>query len=206
MPEARRATGGAFEWAVAGRPLTGEDSSGDLALVTARRDGTLVAVVDGLGHGDEAAAAARLAVGTLRDHADDDLDTLLQRCHDALRQTRGAVMALGVARDDGSLRWTGVGNIQALVVRTDRAGAPAHEHALMLGGVLGMRLPAIRPRETVLAPGDLIVLATDGIVGSFADALGAGPPRRTAERILARHASARDDALVLVGQYHQVRP
>lgn len=197
---------GAFEWAVAERPLAGEEASGDLALVTARTDGTLVAVVDGLGHGGGAAAAARLAVDTLREHADDDLGALVRRCHRALRHTRGAVLALGVARDDGTLTWTGVGNIQAVVARTDRSGARSHEHALMLGGVLGMRVPRVQPRTTTLAPGDVVALATDGIAQAFVDALGAGPPQRTAEDILQRHANARDDALVLVGQYRTAQP
>ena len=49
-----------IEWAVATQPLPGPSVSGDLHLVEPFAHGALVAVVDGLGHGDEATAAARI--------------------------------------------------------------------------------------------------------------------------------------------------
>src|SRR4051812_16934568 len=51
-----------LEWAVAGRALSGQLESGDAGLVVALARGTLLAVIDGLGHGSEAAAAAGSAV------------------------------------------------------------------------------------------------------------------------------------------------
>src|SRR5256885_16832155 len=54
-----------IEWGVAAAPLAGETESGDLHLVKPVGRGMLVAAVDGLGHGAEAAAAARTAVATL---------------------------------------------------------------------------------------------------------------------------------------------
>jgi phosphoserine phosphatase RsbX len=192
---------GPFEWAAAARTLAGEDESGDLAFFAARRDGVLAAVVDGLGHGDEAAVAARLAVETIEAHAEDDLAELIRRCHDALRRTRGAVVALVVARDGGTINWTGVGNVEAVVVRGAASGRTKREHALLLGGVIGMQIPNVRPSTTTLSPGDEIILATDGIRQSFIDDLVVGPPQRTADDILQRYASGRDDALVLVGRY-----
>jgi len=54
---------------VATVPLGGESESGDQQLIQRFTDGVLVAVVDGLGHGAEAADAARIAVQTLREHA-----------------------------------------------------------------------------------------------------------------------------------------
>ena len=44
-------------------------TSGDLAVVSPRRDGTLVAGIDGLGHGSEAARAARRAADVVRETA-----------------------------------------------------------------------------------------------------------------------------------------
>jgi len=57
------------EWAVGARALEGEPVSGDLHVVTPFPGGVLVAVMDGLGHGTEAAAAAEAAAEILRDHA-----------------------------------------------------------------------------------------------------------------------------------------
>ena len=49
------------EWGVATRCRRGEATSGDLAVVHLLPEGALVAAIDGLGHGSEAARAARKA-------------------------------------------------------------------------------------------------------------------------------------------------
>jgi len=51
----------AIEWSVASRARPGEAVSGDLHVVVPTRDGALLGVIDGLGHGEEATAAARMA-------------------------------------------------------------------------------------------------------------------------------------------------
>ena len=59
MPD--RAAREPVEWGVAMRCRRGEATSGDLAVVTLLPEGVLVAGIDGLGHGQEAARAARKA-------------------------------------------------------------------------------------------------------------------------------------------------
>ncbi|HMJ58707.1 MAG TPA: hypothetical protein VK467_06195, partial [Gemmatimonadales bacterium] len=65
MPNRMRNAQTLIHWGVATVAMQGESESGDLHMVRAVKDGVLIAVVDGLGHGEEAAAAARMAVGTL---------------------------------------------------------------------------------------------------------------------------------------------
>src|SRR6266851_1958424 len=60
---------GLIEWAVAEVARAGQTESGDRYLVTTTPDGALVAVVDGLGHGADAADAAKVAVRSLERHA-----------------------------------------------------------------------------------------------------------------------------------------
>src|SRR5207249_5653266 len=83
-----------IDWGVATLALAGEAESGDLHLVKPVGRGVLVAAVDGLGHGAEAAAAARTAVTTLDRHADEFLIPVVRKCHEALIGTRGVVMSL----------------------------------------------------------------------------------------------------------------
>jgi hypothetical protein len=55
---------------------------------------------------------------------------------------------------------------------------------------------------TSIARGDLVLLATDGIeVGFLGNLRSAGSPQELADRILAKHTTGTDDALVLVGRY-----
>src|SRR5919201_5556945 len=83
----------AVEWAVASRPVSGEVVSGDAAIVSSVGDRTLVAAVDALGHGPEAARVAATAASILQEFAGDDVVALVRRCHDGLRGTRGAAIS-----------------------------------------------------------------------------------------------------------------
>ena len=189
-----------YEYSVVSRTMYGEQCSGDAALVQATADGALVAVVDGLGHGDEAAVAASAAIKLMREHAGEPVPAILQRCHEALQQTRGAALSL-VALDArrGKLSWCGVGNVEAIV--TSAANGPLRNKRYLTncGGVVGYRMPAVRDQQVSLHPGDLLILATDGIDSRFvSDDIPAGEPHQVARAILERHGKASDDALVLV--------
>ena len=192
-----------LEWSVATRTMSGEIECGDAHLVVESPGGALVAVVDGLGHGGEAAVAAREAVATLTQHADEPVVPLLERCHAQLRATRGVVMTLAAFREaDATMTWLAVGNVEGFLLRANTAAIPARESVLLRGGVVGYEIPPLRAATHHVAAGDTLVLATDGIRTAFADGLEvASPPREMAAGILAHHAKDTDDALVLVARW-----
>jgi negative regulator of sigma-B (phosphoserine phosphatase) len=190
-----------FDHAVASRPHGGGLVSGDLHLVRRFAHDVLVTVVDGLGHGHDAAAAARLAIATLQNEPVRSIIGLVERCHSALGRSRGVVMSiatLDVRRQ--TMTWLAVGNVEGVLVR---AGARKRESILMRGGIVGHRLPPLRTVTLPLMPGDLIVFATDGIREGFAEGLRPESSlQEIADRVLARHGRATDDALVLAGRWN----
>lgn len=195
-----------IDWAVATLPLPGETQSGDLYLVQPRQSGVLVAVVDGLGHGEEAAAAARIAVDVFKEHADESVIPLIKRCHQSLRRTRGVVATLAAFRvDDETLTWLGVGNVDAQLFHRDydsTGPVVVSDSILLKGGVVGYHLPSLRAAVIPLVPGDFVVFSTDGIYNFFAQDLKLDEsPQQIADHILAHHAKGTDDALVLVVKY-----
>lgn len=188
----------ALERGIAERALAGEARSGDRAVFVTLPGGAFVAAIDGLGHGDEAAAASDRAADVLVEHAgQEEPAALLRRCHAELLHTRGAVMTLAwLDLEAGRLRWTGVGNVEGRLVR---AAAGPTEGAFVRGGVVGYNLPETRVTSTALRPGDVLVLVSDGIDPDFGDAIAVGgSAQRIADRILADHGRAADDALVVV--------
>ncbi len=195
-----------IEWAVAAAPLAGESESGDLHLVKPVGRGMLVAAVDGLGHGAEAAAAARTAVATLDRHAEEFVLPLVRRCHEALQGKRGVVLSLAYL-DGGkqSMTWLSVGNVEGVLLYTDqtvRPARPARAALLTRGGIVGAELPQLRAEVVPIAAGDILIFATDGIREGFAEDLPTDPgPQQLADQILARYGKGTDDALVLVARY-----
>jgi len=154
-----------IDWGVATLARAGETESGDLHLVKRVGRGTLVAAVDGLGHGAEAAAAARAAVAALDRYAEESLPPLVRRCHEALAGSRGVVMSLAyVGGVQPSLTWLGVGNVEGVVLYAARNARRARTSLVTRGGIVGgAALPELRTDEVPVAPGDLLIFATDGI-------------------------------------------
>jgi len=193
----------AIEWGVASRALPGQPASGDLNVVKLFSGGVLVAALDGLGHGEEAATAAAVAATTLEMHAGEPVMTLVQRCHEALRATRGVAMSVAsfnVSR--GLITWLGVGNVEGVLLRRSSTRPVAEVSLLLRAGVVGFQLPLLDVEVVPVSAGDTLIFATDGIHSDFARGLARNnPPQKAAEKILARHARATDDALVLVARY-----
>jgi len=182
----------------------GESVTGDRFVVRTHAGGVILAVIDGLGHGGEAAAAADIAAQVVETHPGTDIVEIVTACHGRLRSSRGVVMTLlSITPAAHLFTAVGVGNVQGMIVRPhDTADEPARDFILLRGGVIGHLLPALRPSVLQVTRGDLFVLATDGISIEFmTEARFAQPPQEIAERILARHAVRTDDALVLVARY-----
>jgi phosphoserine phosphatase RsbX len=193
----------ALERGVAGTAMAGEERSGDLAVFAGFGGGALVAVLDGLGHGDEAAEASEIAADVLRRHRSAPAAELLERCHGALRRTRGVVMTLAwFDLQKRELAWAGVGNVEARLVRGAAVIGDSHDSALVLSGVVGYNLPRVQPQVVPLHPGDAVAFATDGIEPQYSESLAPGVPAQTlAERILENHGKGTDDALAVVVRF-----
>lgn len=196
-----------IDWALAQRALPGQGVSGDLHLVEPIHHGVLLGVVDGVGHGPEATLAAKIAVDTMKSHSNDSVHVLVKHCHSALKETRGVVLT--VARWNGldeTMTWLGVGNVNGLLFRADGASSPACENVLQRGGLVGAQLPSLYAGVIPITPGDLLILASDGIRNDFeGDVVVKASPKRIADHILEEYFKGTDDALVLVARYLGLR-
>jgi negative regulator of sigma-B (phosphoserine phosphatase) len=188
-----------IEWARVGHPLPGEQTSGDLGVVLPYKGGILVGVIDGLGHGKDACLASQRAEQTLAKNPSDPLDQLVERCHEALRETRGAVMSLASFSRHGSMTWLGVGNVEALLVH---AGSDQTEAIPSRGGTVGYLLPKLTVTTLTVRHGDTLVLATDGIRHGFKQEVRATrSPQEIAEQIVEHWARETDDCCAIVARY-----
>jgi phosphoserine phosphatase RsbX len=188
------------EYGVAKSILAGQGESGDRHLVCCGRDGILIAAMDGIGHGEEAANAAEAAISILKASPDEPVISLVERCHEALRSTRGVVLSLAsIDPKHGMMTWLGVGNVQGVLMRAGAKKGSVQEVLLLRGGVVGSQLPALQAAVLPIAKGDTLVFVTDGIRGEFVEGLSAlESPQRAADKILQQHSRGNDDALVLV--------
>lgn len=179
-------------------PLAGETANGDAWAVATLRQQTALLMVDGLGHGPEAAKAAAAAIATLELQPGLRPAEQLQVCHTALRGTRGAALALALF--DAPLRqlhFAGIGNVSACIIDAD-----GRRQLTSYNGIVGHNMRKVHEFTVDCAPGSLVIMATDGI-GTQWDlnqypGLGVCNPAVVAAVLLRDFARARDDASVLV--------
>lgn len=189
---------------VASRALGGGPESGDAYLTRALAEGVLLAAIDGIGHGPEAALSAKEAIGVLEADPEKPLQDLVIHCHRRLQALRGAVMTLVRLKDDGQVSCLGVGNVKAAIFRTRRARSVIVEDFVPRGGIIGRRLPSLHVVTSRVQDGDLLILATDGVRPEFASMVrGDDCPQQVAQQILDEYCTGRDDALVLAIRYRQ---
>lgn len=188
--------------------LPGETESGDQHVICPNHEGVLIAAIDGIGHGAEAAGAASIATSVLKAFAHEPIISLVDRCNDELRRTRGVVISLAyIDATRGMMTWLGIGNVQGVLMRAGARKGTVQEMLLLRGGVVGSQLPPLQAAVLPIKPGDTLAFATDGVRDEFAESLSAlEGPQRAAERILEQYRSGNDDALVLIARFIGTRP
>jgi serine phosphatase RsbU (regulator of sigma subunit) len=196
---------GPIEWAAVRRPRPGEEVCGDHPIAfDIGAGGALFGVVDGLGHGEAAQTAALGAVGTVDDSRAEPLDVVVQRCHRALTDTRGVAMTLArIDFDTGTMSWLGIGNVTADLVAKRPTGVEVRASVLSAGGIVGYRMPqTVVPHQVAIAPGDLLVIASDGIAEDHLRSIDFAAHATTiAEHLVGQYGKETDDALVLAARH-----
>lgn len=189
----------------AAMPKEGEDVSGDRACIGQTGDAVLVGVVDGLGHGADACEAADRAARVLEvPPTGYTVTAVLERCHEVLRGTRGAVIALAAfGAQSAHMEWLAVGNIEGILVRGG-SGRPRREMLVQRPGIVGHNLPPLRSTTLPVTAGDTLVFATDGvrreIVQAATDRTVTARPGAAVD-LLREFAAGNDDALLLTARY-----
>nr|WP_283254143.1 ATP-binding SpoIIE family protein phosphatase [Ramlibacter paludis] len=157
-----------------------------------------VMVVDGLGHGPEAAEAAEAALKMFREEPLAAPTELLQDVHRRLRATRGAAIAMmQVDASADTVRTSGAGNVVGRLVSgiSDRTLLTQH-------GTAGVTIRTPEETSTAWPAHALLVVCSDGIATRWqADLLGpvlGRDPALAAALLVRDHCRGRDDATVAV--------
>src|SRR5258708_30962737 len=121
-----------WEWGVATSPMTGQTKSGDSYLVETFTNGALAAVIDGLGHGEEAAEAALVALDAIQEKPADSVIAILERCHKRmLGFPRGAVMTLASLNPrEATVTCAWVGKEEGIMYQANPLSNARHENLI----------------------------------------------------------------------------
>lgn len=151
-----------FQYGVINRPAPVELVSGDTWRAASQNGCLSLMIVDGLGHGPEAAKAAQAAADAFEEAPFGELTANLQRAHERMRGTRGGALAmLQINSHSDELKFVGIGNI-AGSIRTDHdatsRGLCSHN------GIAGGQFHRVQEFTYPFPPRGLLVVHSDGLL------------------------------------------
>ncbi|MEV6491788.1 SpoIIE family protein phosphatase [Actinoplanes sp. NPDC051633] len=181
------------------RPLAGESVSGDAYAVRGPDERRQMLMVDGLGHGPLAAAAAQVALRTFGATPQGGPAALVEALHRALGHTRGAAVAVAEIDEAAEVvRYAGLGNISGAILGGDNG----RRGLVSLPGIAGHQRRQIRQYEYPFPAGSVLLLHSDGVVERWRaedyPGLLTRSPQVIAATVLRDAGTRRDDAGVLV--------
>lgn len=178
-------------------PKPGEQTSGDGWAAHDDDRGRTVLVVDGLGHGTEAAIAANAAVAQFGRSAGQPVADIVQAIHLGMRHTRGGAVAVArIEWASATVAYAGLGNIAGTIV------APSGQVRRMVShnGTAGHNARKIQAFDYPCGEGTLI-MHSDGIGTGWKPedypALARAHPMLQAGILYRDFSRGRDDATVV---------
>ena len=146
-------------WGISHHAYKEDEASGDQWCIAFEDKQIAALVIDGLGHGIEAARAAEAGVARFVQDPMREPGEQLTAIHQAMMGSRGGAVA--IARHDAQahlLHFAGVGNISASLEQAERSrGIPSHP------GIVGVQYRALRVLDFPQTQGQLLIMHSDGL-------------------------------------------
>jgi hypothetical protein len=190
-----------IEVGIASQPCFGETVSGDAAGAIHDNRGSLLWVVDVLGHGFDAAQVCTYAVAAIQIQAHLAPLPLMQSLHRSLHRTRGAAIGL-LSVHAYTATWLGIGNI-SMTLWSRELYYWSHVGGIERSGIVGFgAFPRLHVQNFRLSGNNWIYVHSDGILPTVQDE----PPVEAscqwiADYSLRRFRKMDDDATILVARF-----
>jgi len=181
-------------------PTEGETKCGDAWSALTAGGRLLVAVADGLGHGEGAAEASSLAMQLFASNAARPPAEIVEGIHLGIRATRGAAVAVAeIDARAGRLSYAGVGNIAARILDASGMRSLVSHH-----GIVGHQMRKVHAFEYPWTGEGTLIMQSDGITSQWKAESWPGILRRDpallAAAVYRDHARLRDDSTVVVAR------
>ncbi len=193
-----------LSFGIATRAYRHLDFNGDSFVIKRWGTSALIALIDGLGHGQFAHHAALAAREYIENHYDQPLEALFRGTGRACRATRGVVMAIALfdwGAEPITLTFSSIGNIE-----TRAFGSAASMNFIRERGVVGFNAGDPVVTKNNWNPEAVLVMHTDGLNSAWRwtdfPELAGIPVAHTARYLLHKLAKNDDDTTVIVASFN----
>jgi negative regulator of sigma-B (phosphoserine phosphatase) len=186
-----------LRFGIASRPASGMHVNGDAYFVKEWDGQTVMAVIDGLGHGAEASTVSEKTREFLATNYSENPKQIILALHAHLgNKSRGVAAELvRIEAVEGHLLFCGIGNTEVRII------SEPPMHPASLDGILGLNLRKAVEFEYPYRSLKAVVLHSDGISSRFE--LSDYPslyeqPQEVADQIMAKWGKDHDDATIVI--------
>jgi len=138
-------------------PIRDEQACGDAWHLGIHGERLTLTVIDGLGHGIEAAGAAQAGTAEATMRSTVEAEGLIGHLHTAMSGTRGGAVAVA-SIENATVTFAGIGNISASLI-TDEAS----RGLASMPGIVGAQFRKVQAFRLHAAPGSLLLMHSDGL-------------------------------------------
>jgi negative regulator of sigma-B (phosphoserine phosphatase) len=182
-------------------PKKGQSCCGDSYITIIEQDYAVIALADGLGSGEQAKISSESVMEIVRQFHNEDIHSLLKRCNQALKSSRGAAVAIAkIYFPIQEVVYSCVGNIRFIIV------SPSGKTTYPLPKVGYLSGKPITPsiQRFYYAPNSFFIMNSDGIrTISSKEILPYGNSLPELIRSADKDNSKMDDATMLIGKIKQ---
>ncbi|HEY4261114.1 MAG TPA: SpoIIE family protein phosphatase, partial [Schlesneria sp.] len=148
-------------WGAVNIPAPYETVCGDTWRIGERDDQLSVLVVDGLGHGPEAAKAAAEAANEFENNPFLPITTMYDKLHARMVGSRGGAVAVAqINTKSQQMKYAGVGNISGSL---RESGSTSSRGLFSHNGIVGAQFRKAQEFDYPCPPGSLLILHSDGL-------------------------------------------
>jgi hypothetical protein len=183
-------------------PFLSEKECGDTGIIKEFDNKIFAAVVDVLGHSKNAYQLTLVIEKFIEAHYRENLTGIMRDLHVHIKGSVGAAGILCLLDlDSGQLEYTGIGNLTIRIFGTE------NKRLLPGDGVIGYTMSTPKEKMVTLAPGDVLLVHSDGIQAHFEAEEYPGIYRQTAreiaEGVINRFNKGIDDAICFALKYRK---
>ena len=188
-----------MKFCVRRKPFHGNKECGDRYFIKELDGKTLVAVIDGLGHGRSAENAAVKASEYLKKNYHLSLSEIFRGCNEFLKRTVGAAMGIAlIDHENCCITFAGIGNISGRVVG-ERSFSLVSDF-----GIVGAGIRKVKEETRPFEHTNMLIMHSDGIserfdVSSYSQEV-RSDPEKLAEAISREVSRSHDDSIIVVGR------
>jgi negative regulator of sigma-B (phosphoserine phosphatase) len=191
-----------IDYYLAKMPFLSAGECGDTGIIKEFDGKIFSAVVDVLGHSQNAYQLTRVIEKFLEGNYRKDLKDIILELHEHIKGSVGAAAVLCLLDiESGQLEYTGIGNLTIRIFGLD------NKRLLPGDGIIGYIMTSPKPEKITLAHNDILLVHSDGINAHFEPGDYPGifkhPAREIAAGVIRKFNKGIDDAICFVLRYRK---